>query len=126
MKILLIEDDLIAQMVYQDHLKKLQYEFDLVKDGQAACDLIDKIHSLYNAIILDLGLPLIRGESVLSKIRQYEKGERKTRIPIIVTSAHCSQEQSSYCLTLGACVVLIKPVPFLTLQNILSKIPKTS
>ena len=120
MKILLVEDDPIAQMVYQHYLTQLNYLVDLVEKGKEAVMAITATHA-YMGMILDLGLPDMKGEKVLCDIRQYEKENDRFSLPIIITTAHSDKRKLKDCIAKGANAALTKPVSMIDFKEILEK-----
>jgi CheY-like chemotaxis protein len=121
-KILLVEDDTIAQMVYQHYLKKLNCAVDLAESGYQAIAAITgpSMHD-YDAMILDIGLPDIGGEFVVSTIRCHEKEKgRNPALPIIVTTAHSNETVLHECHRRGATQALYKPISCEQLRKLLS------
>ncbi len=110
MKVLLVEDDPIVLMVYQYHLKKLGHITEIVnKGGDAIQKVIGVKKHLYDAMILDIGLPDMSGEYVLRCIRQHENTYSLNPLFIIVATAHSDQRKLSQCFLQGA-AVFTKPM----------------
>jgi CheY-like chemotaxis protein len=121
MKILLVEDDVPTQMVYQFYLNKLCYPMELVARGVQAVQCIQsKPNGYYSAMILDLGLPDIGGETVVKSIREYEQERGYNPLPIIITTAHSDEKTLEECRALGANYAFTKPVKLNTFQQILA------
>lgn len=80
--ILLAEDDLVLQEMYQERLSAEGYKVELAKDGDEA---LKKIQSLKpNLILLDIMMPKMNGIDVLKQI----KADAATKdIPVIVSTA---------------------------------------
>ena len=67
MRILLVEDDLILGDATSTYLRKQGYALDWIKDGKLADLALQE--DIYEAVILDLGLPNMDGLVVLKKLR---------------------------------------------------------
>src|SRR4051812_18910415 len=79
-KILVVEDDKTIREVINSVLVERNYLVETAEDGSAGLDSLRKQQP--DLIILDLGLPKISGESVLTEVkRQYPQ------IPVIVLTA---------------------------------------
>jgi DNA-binding response OmpR family regulator len=107
-RVLLVEDDCNIKMVYQFFLRKLGFEVCAVSTAREA--LLRTQQEIYDIMILDLGLPDASGETVISSIREREKGITLNRLPIIVITAHGDDIITTSCLRKGADDVFIKPV----------------
>ncbi len=102
MRVLLVEDDDVLGDALNQSLKNAGYAVDWAKDGKYA-DLA--LHDqIYEAVILDLGLPKMGGLEVLHKLRQ-----RKVAIPVMIISAREGMDERINALDLGADDYLIKP-----------------
>lgn len=75
-KILVIDDELINLMFFNQTLKKLQYECDLASDGEAGLENITKRIELlkngseinYSLVLIDYNMPGMLGTEVAAKI----------------------------------------------------------
>ena len=102
MRILLVEDDPTLGNALSRSLRQSGYAVDWAEHGQAA-DLA--LHDqVYEAVVLDLGLPKIDGFEVLRRLRG-----RKLTTPVIILTARDALEDRIKGLDLGADDYLIKP-----------------
>lgn len=108
MRILLAEDDAMLGDSVRNGLEQDGFTVDWVTDG-AAADRAVGSHR-YDAIVLDLGLPGIDGESLLRGWRA-----RATGTPVIVLTARSLVLDRVRLLTLGADDFMAKPVDLLEL-----------
>ena len=67
MRLLIVEDDALIGAGVRTGLKQAGFAVDWVKDGQAAALAI--ANGVYDAIVLDLGLPRKDGLSLLRELR---------------------------------------------------------
>lgn len=116
--VLVIDDDVHAQRVYEYLLMELHCRVDLAKSGSEAIKFIEKISS-YDLILLDANLPDISGKDLLMRIRASESENR--RIPAIVITGYAEKEIQSQFLIAGANDFIIKPVDKEKLAYILYK-----
>lgn len=108
MRILLVEDDEVLGDATSIYLRNNGYAVDWAKDGKQA-DLA--LHEdIYEAVILDLGLPNMDGLVVLKRLRA-----RKHSASVIVLTARDSLEDLITGLDIGADDYLIKPIKLLEL-----------
>lgn len=82
----------------------LDYDIQVVTDGEAAMDFIDAIeagrYTSPGVILLDLNLPRVGGEQVLRRLRQI--GGPCENVPVIVISSSLSPHDKAIAETLGA------------------------
>jgi two-component system OmpR family response regulator len=103
MRILLVEDDVILGNATSIYLRNIGYVIDWARDGKQA-DLA--LHNeVYDAVVLDLGLPQLDGLAVLKRLRT-----RKQQTSVIILTARDSLEDRIAGLDLGADDYLIKPI----------------
>lgn len=102
MRVLLVEDDLVLGDAISRSLTKSDYAVDWSKDGHQA-DLA--LHEqLYDAVVLDIGLPRINGFELLKRLRA-----RHVHSPVIVLTAREGLDDIVKALDLGADDYLSKP-----------------
>ena len=103
MRILLVEDDVILGNATSIYLRNSGYVVDWAKDGKQADSAL---HSeVYDAVVLDLGLPQMDGLTILKRLRA-----RKQQTSVIILTARDSLEDRIAGLDLGADDYLIKPI----------------
>lgn len=97
-KILIVEDDISIHNIIEELLKSKNYSTSNAYSGTEALLLLEK--EKYDLILLDLMIPGISGEEIISKVKN---------IPIIVLSAKVSSEDKVNCLLSGANDYITKP-----------------
>ena len=102
MKILLVEDDTALGHAMSTSLNRAGYTVNWAHDGYEA-DIALHEH-VYDAVILDLGLPKIDGFEVLKRMRG-----RKVVAPVIILTARDDLDERVKGLDLGADDYLTKP-----------------
>lgn len=104
-KILIIEDDFMIAESTKTLLQYHQFDVDWVNNGLDGLKYIND-HQ-YDAVLLDLGLPMMDGMHVLKHIRaQY------TLLPVLIISARDQLENRIQGLNQGADDYLVKPYEF--------------
>lgn len=101
-KILIAEDDPSISRLIAYKLEKEDYEIKVVEEGDKVLDEIKD--DVYDALILDLMLPVLDGMQVLKRIRQ-----EKIKLPVLVLSAKSQEEDVLQGLNAGADDYLTKP-----------------
>ncbi len=104
-KILLVEDNKINQIIAVELLKKVGFTVDIANNGQEALDMLDK--SNYNAILMDIQMPVMDGHTAAKKIR---KNIKYDHIPIIAMSAHALVGDKEISLDSGMNDHITKPI----------------
>ncbi len=102
MRVLLIEDDSQLLLQLDRFLQAQGFSVDLADDGQKAQYLL--LEYSYDAILLDLGLPVIDGIDVLKFAR-----DKHITTPILILTARDDWEQKVLGLDAGADDYLTKP-----------------
>lgn len=105
MRILLIEDNRDLAQQLERALVAAHFAVDVAYDGVDGHFLGASEH--YDAVILDLGLPLMDGLSVLEKWRQEGK-----RMPVLILTARQTWREKVLGLRAGADDYLAKPFEF--------------
>jgi DNA-binding response OmpR family regulator len=100
-KILVIEDELKIQQIIGAYLTKEGFEVITASDGVQGLQRIKEDKP--DLIVLDLMLPVIPGEQILTSVRQ------NSEIPVIILSAKGSEDERIFGLNIGADDYLVKP-----------------
>jgi two-component system OmpR family response regulator len=102
MRVLLIEDDRMIGKALTQAMTDAAYAVDWVTDGKAAVDAVET--EIYDLALLDLGLPLVDGFTLL---RHFRKSCRQ--LPVIIVTARDGVDDRVDGLDLGADDYLTKP-----------------
>ncbi|MDR5795560.1 MULTISPECIES: response regulator transcription factor [unclassified Caballeronia] len=102
MRVLLVEDDRMIGESVQNELRDGGYAVDWVRDGKLALTTLTT--HVYDAILLDLGLPGADGFAVLRAVRS-----GANHVPLIIVTARDSVDERIRGLDEGADDYLIKP-----------------
>jgi len=103
--ILLVEDDMLFQSVYEAHLHDEGYQVKLATDGERA--LREMQTSPPDLVLLDLMLPRLSGYDVLERMRA---DPALAKIPVIVLTNKGEPEDIKRGIEMGATDYLIKIV----------------
>ena len=119
MEILVAEDNPINALLVKALLGKLGHNVTHVENGALACEAIQKRSAAnpFDAILMDLHMPVLDGMQAIARIRKFEGKSRKNRI--IVLSAHGEAEQQAKALKCGADSYLTKPLDFEAVKELL-------
>ncbi|HEY0769125.1 MAG TPA: response regulator transcription factor [Sphingobacteriaceae bacterium] len=110
MKVLIVEDEKTLAYEVEAFLKKAFYLCDLAHNGSKALEKLEM--TLYDFILLDLGLPDIDGLKLLEKAKKYNPDAA-----YIILTARGNIEDRIMGLDLGADDYLPKPFSLLELQS---------
>lgn len=119
LRVLVVEDNEINQMVADGYLKKMGHEVCLAERGTEAVTLAAE--NDFDVILLDINLPDFSGITVARKIRKLPHPQRAAT-PIIAMSAHVFDDQIDAHLDQGMDAFLAKPVSPERLMNALSAV----
>ena len=109
MRILVAEDEKDLNRLLSTRLKAEHYSVDSCFDGQEALDYLEG--APYDAVVLDIMMPVLDGLSVLKTMRQ--KG---SQTPVLLLTAKDSVEDRVRGLDAGANDYLVKPFSFQELE----------
>lgn len=115
-RVLIVEDNLIAQTVACALLSRLSCLVDVASNGAEALSLCTNTH--YDLIFMDIGLGEgMDGYDVTYQIRHLSSPIKDT--PIIALTAHGGDENKQRCIEAGMDAVLTKPLTHLHASDIL-------
>ncbi len=106
LKILLVEDNRINQIVALKMLAQLGYEADVANNGVVALDILTR--SSYDVIFMDMQMPEMDGLETARRIRQQLNGCQRPRI--VAMTANAMQGDREKCLAAGMDDYTSKPI----------------
>ena len=104
MKVLIVEDEKHLAEGLRFNLEAEGFETEIAADGQAALDILSAEDKVFDAIILDVMLPLVDGFTVAKKVREAEN-----YTPILMLTARNHPEDVLHGFEAGADDYLPKP-----------------
>ena len=109
-RILLAEDILINAEIMKQLIAMKEARIDHAENGKAACDMFSASEpGYYDAILMDIRMPVMDGLEAAGKIRAMERSDAKT-VPIIAMTANAFDEDVQLSLQAGMNAHLSKPV----------------
>lgn len=105
--VLVVEDIYLNFELIRSYLKDLSITFDYAGDGRQAQRIF--IGNSYEAVLMDLRMPVMGGIDALNHIRALEAQLGLQPTPVIAMTAHAFVEQEKDYLEAGFDAVLIKP-----------------
>ncbi len=101
MRILLVEDNAINQQIARELLRSEGAVVTLADDGQQGVDAIADNPGGFDAVLMDLQMPVLDGFAATQAIRQLESQRATTRTPIVAMTANTSNKDRQDCLDAG-------------------------
>ncbi len=118
MRILLVEDNELNQLVARELLQAVRAEIEVAHDGAQAYEMMAASPQPFDAVLMDLQMPVMDGFQASAMIRA---DSRFNRLPIIVMSAYALTEVQERCLGNGMSDYIPKPIDPDVLYRTLSK-----
>ncbi len=105
-RILLVEDNEVAQRIFAHVLRRGKYLVECSASGQEAVRAASRRH--YDLILMDLQMPGLNGIEATQHIRQIPGYESA---PVLALTANTSEEHRRMCMEAGMQGFLVKPIP---------------
>jgi two-component system sensor histidine kinase/response regulator len=115
-KILVVEDNKVAQKVHKKLLEKLHCHVTIAENAEQT---YQRLSQKYDLIFLDVGLPDVSGYEIAKEIRKREAASGKARTPIIALTGYDDEEHKEAALKAGMDAVRVKPVNLEELKGLL-------
>ena len=112
-EILVVDDDALSRRVLAQLLTAAGYKCLVSKDGSEALEMIHAQPPW--VLLLDFDMPGLNGADVLTRLRS-DNHPAVAQIPVIMLTAHGSEESEVSCLQAGADDFVTKPVNAAVLQ----------
>ena len=118
-RILLVEDNELNAEIVKTVLEDVGALITRAENGQQALELFkEKPAGTFDAILMDLMMPVMDGYTATRKIRLLERSDAKT-IPIIAMTANAFQEDAEKCIAVGMNAHLAKPLDIEKMKTII-------
>ena len=109
-RLLVVEDNLLNQEIAQSLLEMEGFLVETAENGQAALDAFGNHEPrYYNAVLMDIRMPVMDGIEATRRIRTMERPDSRT-IPIIAMTANAFDQDSRKSLDSGMNGHLSKPI----------------
>lgn len=119
LKILLVEDNAVNQLVACGLLEKLGHSVTAVDDGVSALDEVT--NQTFDIALVDINLPDINGVELSQQLRKLAACQGH-KLPTIAVSAQVFKEEMASYLEAGFDGVIAKPVQMKTLRPMLARV----
>jgi PAS domain S-box-containing protein len=117
LRILVVEDNAINQIVAKKSLQKYGYDLTVVNNGQEALNALKQ--GSFHLILMDCEMPVMDGYEATRRIRS--SGATYQNIPIIAMTASAMSGDREHCLKAGMNEYITKPF---VVQDVLNAIQK--
>ena len=114
MKILLVEDEPIAQIIAKFAIEEAGHQLDIVKSPEQASSTLQ--NTTYDLILMDLGLPNISGVEFADNLIH----KLKITTPIIAITAFNPDSKKAECIKTGFKGFIEKPFTTKQLEDIIN------
>jgi CheY-like chemotaxis protein len=122
LKVLLVEDNLVNQLVAVKLLQSLQAQVTVAQNGQEALEKLPLEN--IDIVLMDIQMPIMDGLTATKHIRAQPQ---YNGLPIIAMTAHAREEDKQQCLAAGMNLHIAKPISLKVLRDsILSQLVKKS
>ena len=108
--ILVAEDNEVNQMVFEQILTHLNYQFKIVGNGKLAVDEIDQLRP--TIVLMDVSMPVMNGHDATAEIRKmYNSNDPSDYRPTIIgVTAHALKDDREKCIEAGMDDYMSKPI----------------
>ena len=107
LRILVVDDSDLCKRMLRKALETFGYATDSANNGKEALKLLAITPCVFDAVIMDVVMPIMNGIEATKEIRQTLK---LTGIPIIILTANVSDETRNEAMAAGATEFILKPV----------------
>ncbi|MBK6658357.1 MAG: response regulator [Proteobacteria bacterium] len=121
LRVLVAEDNLLSQSVFQSQLDRLGCSATIVGDGLDA--LREWLNNPFDALLSDVHMPSLDGLGLATRIREIESLEGRPRTYIVGVSANAMKDAERSALMHGMDAYATKPLTLESLQRVLASRP---
>ncbi len=116
LRILLVEDNIVNQMLALRMLEKRGHTVTVVNNGREALSALEE--RIFDIVLMDVQMPVMDGLEATAAIRAKEKTSG-THIPIVAMTAHAMAGDEDRCIAAGMDGYLSKPIRLEALSDML-------
>lgn len=119
LRILVADDSEENRFLVAQYLKDLGSRLEFAEDGQSAVEKF--ISGAWDLVLMDLQMPVMDGYEATSRIRAWEKEQKRASTPIIALTASALDRDLQQAIEAGCTACLRKPVRLPTLLDAIGK-----
>ncbi|MCG8317324.1 MAG: response regulator [Pseudomonadales bacterium] len=117
-RVLVVEDNDINQMVVRNFLKETGIDSVVVANGREAVDCLELQSEKFDAVLMDLQMPVMDGFTATEIIRRHYSSEE---LPVIAMTANVLAPDRERAKTIGMNDLISKPIDFEAFEWVLSQ-----
>lgn len=122
-RLLLVEDDRVNQVVMKKILDRMKITVDYAENGKIAVTKWEE--NVYDLIFMDIQMPEMDGIAATKRIRTLEKRSGRKKTPIIALTAYALEGDEAIFMASGMDGYMSKPVQSATLTKVIKKYTKS-
>ncbi|MDD6226841.1 MAG: response regulator [Bacilli bacterium] len=119
--LLLVEDNELNREIAYELLKAYGFNIDMAENGQVAVDKVQNSKNSYDAILMDIQMPIMNGYEATAKIRGLND-KKINSIPIVAMTANAFEEDKEKAFKEGMDGFVSKPINVEDLLHELNRI----
>jgi signal transduction histidine kinase/DNA-binding response OmpR family regulator len=122
-KILIVDDDHLSLRLISNYLQRLSIGYVTANNGREAIETFLKFHTNIGMILMDCEMPIMSGYEAASKLRQLITNNKRLPLPIIGLTGNSGESARNKCIEHGMDLMIEKPLSFVKLEEIISRMP---
>jgi CheY-like chemotaxis protein len=119
LRVLLVEDNAVNQMVAESILERRGFEVVVARNGREGVEAFR--HQRFDVVLMDIQMPEMDGFEALAAIRALEQSSGR-RTPVVALTAHAMKEDRDRCLAAGMDDYLSKPIDAARLFDVIRSV----
>ena len=119
-RVLLVEDNVMNREIAARLIRHIGYDVDRAEDGEQACDILEHGRMFYDAVLMDIRMPVLDGYAATRQIRK-SRDPAVRSVPIIAMTADAFDEDIEKAREAGMNAFISKPVELETLHCVLGE-----
>ena len=112
---------MVNQQVARELLTSEGARVELADNGQSCVSMLERNPRAFDAVLMDLQMPVMDGYSATERIRQWEAAQQRPRTAILALTADAFEEDRLRCMAVGMDDFLVKPITLPILSRALAK-----
>ena len=110
-RILLVDDNKVNQLVANGLLEEFKLEADVVNNGAEAIEALkNSVGNPYSIVLMDCQMPIMDGYEASTKIKAGSAGVENAQIPIVAMTANAMDGDKEKCFIAGMDDYISKPI----------------
>lgn len=106
--LLVADDSEDNRQLIQAYCKGANIQLEMAEDGRQALEKFK--HQNFDLVLMDIQMPQMNGYEALAAIRQWERANSRSSIPVLALTAFALKEEAERCLSAGFNAHVTKPI----------------